>query len=247
MGALRPVGLRSYEDELVAHFREFAPKHCEVIGDDFVREAIRLGFERSAQHGFALRGPVRSYIEHMFMFGSHFDTDPQVPWAAPLLADSETDEMARAELLYERTRAYLDRAAGPGNQYAIDALRAIRARAAQSIDVSAEAFEEELLAEMKAMYPAKCACLGDEPLRKLIDDGRRGADELGGGTLRARVLVVVLGFALGSGFESDPLFPWVSRTLEDPRLDDPERRIERLEARALTYLDAVLEHFGDRA
>jgi len=77
----------AFEQEMVNHLFSFSPKHCEVIKEPGVREVIRLGLQRAEAFGFTFRGPVRLFIELMFMFGSEFATDPQHPWAAAALQD----------------------------------------------------------------------------------------------------------------------------------------------------------------
>src|SRR6187431_1511713 len=100
--ALRAVPRGVFEDSMVAHLAKYAPKHCEVIGQDAVREAIRLGIDRARTYGLTNRGPVRFYLESMFMFGSDFDTDPQFSWATAILNDGRlSDQMAKADRLYE--------------------------------------------------------------------------------------------------------------------------------------------------
>ena len=68
-----------FEDEMVVHSREFSPKLCAVLGEEQLRVALRQAIKRAGGYGFTFRGPVRLYIELMFLFGSHFDTDPQYP------------------------------------------------------------------------------------------------------------------------------------------------------------------------
>jgi hypothetical protein len=96
MKALGQAALKNFEDEMVVHSKKFSPRLCEVLGDEQLREAIRRAIGRAGEYGFDLRGPVRLYIEMMFLYGSSFDTDPQYPWAAQALRSSEP-QMQRAE------------------------------------------------------------------------------------------------------------------------------------------------------
>ena len=124
MAALDRATLKAFQDELVRHLRDFDPKHTKVLGEDGVRQVIRLGMERAAKYGLTNRGPIRLYIELMFLFGSDFDTDPWLPWAGACLSDPTIiDQMDRAEVLYEEMTTYLDAVAGPDNAYLIEALR----------------------------------------------------------------------------------------------------------------------------
>ena len=60
-----------------------------IIRKEQMRKAIHFGTGQTFSHGFNFRGPVRLYLELMVLFGSHFDTDPQYPWAARILADHD--------------------------------------------------------------------------------------------------------------------------------------------------------------
>lgn len=243
MEIFEQAAIRNFEDEMVQHLKKFSPRHCDVIGEDNVREVIRLGIERGKKYNLTNRGPVRFYIELMFMFGSDFDTDPQLPWAGKILNDPmEVDQKERADQLYEKMTNYLDNVAGPVNAYTLDALRKIRRAASEDVKFSGEAFESGMLSQMKRIYPQKCNYVGDAPLRMLIQRGVELAATYSVTITRGVALFVVLMFALGHGFSDDPLFPWASRTLKDEQITDPLIRAKRLEAKALTYLSHVLKY-----
>ena len=246
MEAFEQSAIRNFENEMVRHMKKFSPLHCKVIGDNGVREVIRLGIDRAEKYSLTNRGPVRFYIELMFMFGSDFDTDPQLPWAGKILNDPMAmDQMEQADQVHEKTTDYLDNVAGPVNAYTLDALRGIRRAASEDVTFSGEAFESGMLSQMKRMYPQKCKYVGDAPLRMLIQRGIELATTSSVTTTRGVALFVVLMFALGHGFSDDPLFPWASRTLKDPKIVDPDKRAQRLEDKAITYLDRVLAYLGD--
>jgi hypothetical protein len=53
-------------------------------------------------------------------------------------------------------------------------------------------------------------------------------------------LFIALPWAVGHGFDHDPLFPGTSGGLNDPRVRDPARRVERFDTRAKLDLGAAL-------
>jgi hypothetical protein len=244
--ALRQVALDRYIAETQVHLRAFARRHCEVIGEQAVRSVIVDGITRASKHGFTDRGPVRLYIELMFMFGSAFDTDPQWTWAANALADPDRiDAIARAERLHRAALDHLDAIAGPGHRDTLNALRRVRGAAGRPMGFGTEDLRVGLAAKMAALYPEKCAAIGAAAIDRLIDSGLATARRVGMGCFRGEVLCCVLAFALGHGFADDSLYPWVGRTLRDERFaGDADQLAQRLERRALTYLDGVLAHFG---
>ena len=95
MEAFRRAALLAFENQMVVHSKDFAPKLCRTIDDTQLREALRRAMDRAGGHGLTNRGPIRLFIELTFHFGSTFDTDPQYPWAAEVL-HADDDQMRHA-------------------------------------------------------------------------------------------------------------------------------------------------------
>jgi hypothetical protein len=243
MEVFEQAALRTFEDQMVEHLKEFAPKHCEVLGESGVRQVVRLGMERARRYGFTNRGPVRFYLESMFLFGSDFDTDPQLPWAGEILKDPTIwDQTVRADRLYDRVMDYLNQVAGPDCEYAKEALRKASRQRFEGVPVSDENFENKVIARLNEVYPQKCAYIGEAALRTLVRRGNFLAERYSVSIDAGVVLFIGLMFALGHGFARDPLFPWIERTLNDTRIDNPNKRVERLHSRAMTYLSRALAY-----
>jgi len=49
--------------------------------------------------------------------------------------------------------------------------------------------------------------------------------------------------AFGHGCGADPLYPWINKTLRDEAITEQEARAKRLEKKALTWLEHVLDYF----
>lgn len=246
MQVFQAAALRSFEDEMVAHLAEFSPPLFKAVKEPQLRKAIRLGIARASDYGITFRGPVRLYLELMLLFGSHFDTDPQYPWASEVLADQDSEpQMDRAEKLYERTRDYREKVAGPEDAYTLKALRSISVWARQPLPFSSDEFVPAILREMADIYPQKAAYVGEEKLESLIREGIERARSHEFAAVRGLALSVVLMFAFGHGCYDDPLYPWIARTLEDDAITDPAARAKRLETKALTWLDHVVAYFDE--
>ncbi|MFN0106929.1 MAG: hypothetical protein ACKV2U_33150 [Bryobacteraceae bacterium] len=239
---------RGFENEMVVHLAEFSPPLFKAAGEDPLRTAIRLGMSRAAGYGFDERGPVRLYLEMMLLFGSYFDTDPQYTWAAEILTNREVGyQMQRAEMLYERTLHYRKNVVGPEDDYTLQALRKIRRWAQQPVPEVGENLLPAILREISFVYPQKADYVGAEALEELVIEGRGAALRHGISTVRGTGVMIVLMLAFGHGCFEDPLYPWISRTLGDLAVVDPEDRVNRLETKALIWLDHVLAHFDGGA
>jgi hypothetical protein len=244
---LRAAGQRGFEDKMLVHLAGFSPPLFKATGEAQMREAIRLGMSKAEEYGFDTRGPVQFYLEMMLLFGSHFATDPQYAWSAEILNNREVGaQMERAEMLYERTMHYRENVAGPKDEFTLQALRGIRVWADQPLPLSRENFIPSMLQEINRIYPQKADYVGQDALEALIHEGGREALKHHFSMERGVTLVVVLMLAFGHGCASDPLYPWIARTLNDEAITDPAARAKRLETKALTWLDHVLAYFEER-
>jgi len=231
--------LQHFEDEMVAHSREFNLRLCEVLGEEQLRAALRHAMKRADDHDFKNRGPIRLYIEVTFLCGSDFDTDPQYPPLGTALR-SASGEMERAHDLHERMNDYLDVVAGPDNANVNRALRELSTLTRSQLPFTAANIGPGLLREIHRIFPEKAEYMGEAGVKALIVSGIQEAKRHGFSDVRHQTLIVVLKLAFGHGCTNDPLYPWISRTLQDDKITSPEARAERLEKKARTWLDHVL-------
>jgi len=210
-----------------------------VIGDEQLRVALRQAMERADTYGFTNRGPIRLYIELMFLYGNDFDTDPQYPSLGKVL-NAPGDQMLRAEQIYEGILDYQEKVSGLDAANVRKALTALSVFAQKPVRFSPNNFVAEMLQEMTRVFPQKAAYIGEEGLTTLIHEGSAEARKYGFPTVRGETLMVVLMFAFGHGCSDDPLYPWISRTFKDERIVEPAARAKRLEKKAITWLDHVL-------
>jgi hypothetical protein len=231
---------------MVAHLGEFAPKHCEIMGGEAVSALVHHGVSRAFEYGLTNRGPVRLYLDLMFLFGSAFDTDPQYPWASEAL-NSSAGQAERADRLHSETMTYIERVAGPDYQYAKESLRRSGGISLEVLRLPPGSdFDAATLRRFSQVYPEKVAYVGETPLRLLVQSAREiSAAHSIQDTLGVSVLAGLM-FALGHGLTADPQFPWVAATLKNQAIEEKGKRIERLFSKAHTYLERVLVYIGER-
>jgi hypothetical protein len=234
--------LQKFEDELVEHLKKFAARHWKVIGDETGRGVIRLGMKQAKRYGFENRGPVRFYVEMMFMFGSFFDTDPQYPWAAATLNDPEDiNQMVRADRLYDEMSNYWEAVAGPKNQLVFAALRKLsQTRIEEHLELRLP-IRDSLLLALKSIYPQKCEYVGDSPVQALLEKTSELGKSIGFTSGEQLYLLTALTFFLGHGCARDPLHGWIGRRLADKRFVDARQRSAELQEKGMLYLQNVLE------
>jgi hypothetical protein len=240
MDSLSAAAEQNFLRQLVEEMREFAPWHAEVLGDSGLTRCVQFALQRSGQYGFTNRGPIRLYLQMIFLLGAEFDSDPLLPWAGEVLSDplivNQTD---RAAQLYAGLNEYLKLVAGPNNKFAKDALVRARDELSSGLGGASEDIRTMIFDKMRRVYPEKCAYSGDAAVQKSIRFGIAAAARHSAATNRGASLFCGLIFALGHGFETDPHLPWIQKTLQDPALTE-DKLVQRLSTRVKTYLDYVV-------
>ena len=179
----------------------------------------------------------------MILLGVDFDTDPQYPWAGDILRDASVpNQTERADRLHAWLMELLAAAGGPNREYAKQALHRARTIPLEPIPVSSPNFEDEIIRRMKENHPEKVNYLGEAVLRGLIPRAVAETKRYSVYSDAGVCLFIGLMYAVGHGFVNDPKYPWIANTLTNPAITDSGKRVERLYAKTMTYLDRVLRH-----
>jgi hypothetical protein len=101
-----------------------------------------------------------------------------------------------------------------------------------------------MLQEMTSIFPQKAAYLGNDALLALIHRGYTVAQQAHFPSAHAYTLIIALMYAFGHGCTNDPLYPWIANTLKDEKIVDSTARANRLERKALTWLDHVIKNLS---
>lgn len=242
MATFEQAAIHNFENRLLEHLEEFFPRHCEILGEEQVRKVIRLGIERAEQYELVSERDLHLYVSLMFMLGSYFDQDLQLPWAARILKDENIIYANdRADQLYDRAMAFLNEAAGDENQYLENALRKVREFPVSALTRSGEdkqlSFGDYVLKSLYALFPEKYEAVGDPAIRQMVRQGYQSARNYGLTGEAGIAIYIGLMFMLGSGFDRDPRYPWAEAILMDVALADPVKKGEALYRSAMAYLD----------
>jgi hypothetical protein len=241
--SLAAVPQLEFERRMLAHAQAFSPVLCGVLGPDQTWAAVHGAVHRARSHGFTLTGPIRLFVELCFLRGSLWDRDPQYHRAQAAL-ETDEPEMQCAQALRAEYADYQHKVCGDDNGHVLAALQALRALASQPLPPSLQKTGPDLAPALQAqladIFPRKADYIGQDGLARLVQGGLRVAGQAAWVSPRHQVLVVALMFAFGAGCFMDPLYPWILRTVQAERTVDPKARAERLERKALTWLDHVL-------
>lgn len=232
----------AFHEEMAAHLRAFSPALCQTLSPDALDTIVRDGVLRAEQYGLTYRGPVRLFLELMFLLGSAFDVDVQYPWAGETLSRVDFDnQMFKAGRLEHLALEYVRAVQGPDDHHATRALLRLEELAQRGdMQFHRSQLDRKILRALDEVFPSKFAYVGREAAEELVHRAELLAGEVFGvDDPRAVAVLSILQFTFGMRCDDDPLYPWIGATLRDPRIVDPKRRAARLERRAVIWLKAV--------
>ncbi len=234
--------LNQYKAELCQHLTRYDSLLCEAAGPEAVKETVDFGVQRAHECGFTLNGPIRTYLEIMLAFGSHFDRDPQYFWLVPWLRPQDRyPEMERARYLQFHVIRYLNYIQGSDAANGIVALKkAQEVTRAQLIKFGSN-YPEEAMNWLESTNRLKCRFIGNKAIQSLILSARKEATRVELHSPQSVPLVLGLMFTFGSGILRDPMYPWVARTLASTCEKSKETREGKLLRRAITSPRKMLQ------
>src|SRR5581483_6896566 len=236
---------RRFERQMAGHLRTFSPQHAKTLNDETLDRIVDNGVERAHAYGLSSQGAVQFFVETMFILGGQFDSDPQYPWAFEILAELDViDSNVKADRLHARVSDFLEKAAGPEREWAIEAVQKLADEQKRAWPAAADA-SAVILNRFKAVYPQKCEYVGDPALSKLIQFARTTVAQFGPPIPANHALFSALMFAFGHKFYEDELYPWAMETLKS--IPEPQPRLDALRAKAGAYLEAAAKSARTRA
>lgn len=225
-----------FEERMLLHLRTDFPLHCQFVDEDILKNSIHYGKERARKYGLTEQSSVSFFIDLMFLLGKGFDIDFQLPWAANSLQNMNTnDQLLKAKNLHKYAIEYLDQVSGVNNEYIDKTLNRLVEQAININTGSIQKFEVYIMPELEYIWPEKYAYLGDENLKKLMWHGIKIARSYGIRSESGSWLCICFAYVLGSYFDKDPLFSWMTRILQYD-VQSPEKRIEKLYSEVINYL-----------
>ena len=244
MEILERAARKAFEDRTYRHLQQWFPHHCRLLGEEQMRLVIGHGWQKANSYGLTAECCVRSYIEFMCLLGGGFDTDNLLPWAAEILNDKSSEQVARGDRLHAKVwdyvgqvgRDYRGANGRPTTARFMSDLRQLR-RDDSHTAAAMPTFLESLEARFQRLFPTKCAYVGSENVRLALAQAVDSARFYGITTERGATLFAAMRFVLGGGYDRDLLLPWASATLNDSAIPNEYKRADRLYAEAVGFLN----------
>jgi hypothetical protein len=236
MIVLRPEQMNAFADasqlararrlqSALAHPFPLAEAH---FGAPALEHSVRLGIERAQAHGIDADADIQCYLRLMLLFGSHWERDPQVAWAAAAMSAAEGTPSQRIARLWEQAQAWRIRVRGPNDSLYVDALRSIDGKSVEDLCKSSSRSQRDLMIQLAALYPRKFTEAGEQALYDLT---RLAVEACRPFELLDRWAVVLIAqamFLFGGGVLDDPLHPWAGDALKAAEGAAVDQKLERL-------------------
>ena len=237
------AAIKRFENNLLKHVEEFFPLQCQILGETQTRQILRYGIEQAENYGFISERDVCLYVNLMFLLGSDFDKDMQLPRVSAILEDKTiTDSITRIDQLYDEAMEQIDQVAGVENEYLQRVLSKVRSEPVNKLwQPTGANFEDEVLTKLRELWPQKYNYLGETLLHQLVRQGTEAAKSYHFTNERNIAIYIGFMFILGSAFDKDLLIPWVTAILNDDSITDQTTRVDQLYNRARAYLKLSTE------
>ena len=101
MGALSDYMLQAFKRRLAAHLRVTFPYETAEMDDPTLEGTIDAGMQRAREYDVRSEDDIRRFLECMFRYGPHFDTDPNTAWAGDILRRTDLGGSAKMDRVCE--------------------------------------------------------------------------------------------------------------------------------------------------
>lgn len=226
---------------LVVHMDEHFPNRCFNMDDSQIQQTVELGLERASQYGLLTEREVFLYVSLMFLLGSGFDRDIQLPWAAEILAKDEfPDPYQKIQALYDVAMSYLDRVIGEDEEEQLQVVSRLENFDLESATQrSKRNLPIESINSFTEIHPRKAAEIGDAGLRTLLSIGTESASKYGITQNQGLLVYGLHLFLLGTEFDTDPQFLWAQEILNDTLVPTENEKIARLYKTIVAHLKSI--------
>lgn len=233
-----------FEEEMIAHAREFFPNQVRVLGEPRVRTIFQYVVARARGHGLTTKRDICLYFTVALLLGSNFDVDALLPWASELLADTSPRSVAtRIDRVADRALEYIEFIAGPDNIHLHRSLLRIRRAFADAAGWPGRFdpdFEIGSSARLMILFPKRAESIGDVGLSGTLQRARELAATFGVDTDFGVTTCTLLVFVLGTAFDTDPQLATLTNALHEDAEAGPDVRAARLNQCSCQLLDRWL-------
>jgi hypothetical protein len=108
---------------------------------------------------------------------------------------------------------------------------------------AAQKFEDHMVQHLREFAPSHFKILEEAEIRKIIQYGINRAQSNNLRSERSIKVYIETMFMLGSGFASDPQYPWAAEILNDESVPIEAERIDKLHAKVWDYVEHVMPDY----
>src|ERR1041384_1822737 len=97
---LQPAAIAEFYQRTMWQLKQALPRKCELLGEQSLRRLVNSGIQLARSYQITTERGCAFFVTGIFLLGSGFDKDPQLPWIAKILNDtSMSGEKAKVDRL----------------------------------------------------------------------------------------------------------------------------------------------------
>lgn len=220
---------KNYKLSLIPYVQEHFPIHANYLNDDGIYAVIEQSCVAAEKYGFESKRDICLYINLCIMLGTCFDTDPQLPHLAKILAAEyplALDE--RMDLLWDEAIIKIEETLGPDEVFPIQECTLALGSNYETLCSNHDTVIAAVTKHFHEVWPQKAALICDDLRLELTDFCCSTAAQYGIVHQQGQIEYTTMAFLLGHQFDKDPLFPWISKILQDDAYPDGVERMTTL-------------------
>ncbi|VAW73628.1 hypothetical protein MNBD_GAMMA10-1203 [hydrothermal vent metagenome] len=239
--AFSRIKLNKFEEKMYVHAKKHFSDEFYGLESKNLIEVSSKAIEKGKLYGFHTQKHVFYFLSLMFLLGSDFDSDVQLPWVYNYLTDQSVSSVdQRMENTWRAAIVFISRIAGDQLEFIRPVFYKLYKFNTQNLlHLTEDNFEKEINCFLLELYPEKYNYQMGGGNSALIKYGLNISEKYNVESSHGKAVIIVLMFVFGSGFYSDPLFYKISNVLNSGTLDE-NNRINKLLKQIRKYLEAVL-------
>ncbi|MEM9436930.1 MAG: hypothetical protein AAGA15_07805 [Pseudomonadota bacterium] len=193
-----------FATKLEGFLRDQVPLHSAAMGDDCLSVVARLSVDRANALGFHTERELQIFAVYSMLFGSYFDSDPQMPWARDRLTRPGLEPWQRIDLF--RARAEQEIVEQEETSARQDPLAVLVSLDPNEMAFGRVDYQTALSEWYAALFPGKAKSMRSVDMRELSGRAEELSSSCGLSPQSGPKLMVATMGVLGFGFYWDPRY-----------------------------------------
>jgi len=195
---------------LIKEFKTMFPKRCRILGDENLNLFLTHQQERAKYYNYLYYDDLKRYAFIAFYLGTYFDEDELYPWVQEIVQENESFGK-KVDKLNHEFYIMFDEVIGEDSCCLQKAFLKLRKVNIENIKTYKK--YGNIINALNYIYPQRMKMIGKKNFEENLTAQKDQWDRYDIHVALGASVYGALVFFLGSKVDKDPLYPWVSKYL----------------------------------